>query len=95
MRLQEGGICFTADTDCPIIVGSALITDNATFKWDDSTSVPVLSGVNFSASGGKLAAVVGSVGAGKSTLISALLGELTKLTGAPKASTTDKLGNFN
>jgi ATP-binding cassette subfamily C (CFTR/MRP) protein 1 len=61
--------------------GSTLIADNASFKWDDTTSVPVLSGVNFKASGGELAAVVGSVGAGKSTLISCLLGELTKLNG--------------
>ena len=65
-----------------LLAGSALIAGHASFKWDDTTSVPVLSGINFKASGGELAAVVGSVGAGKSTLISALLGELTKLRGA-------------
>jgi ATP-binding cassette subfamily C (CFTR/MRP) protein 1 len=69
-----------------LLAGSALIAENASFKWDDTTSVPVLSGVNFKASGGELAAVVGSVGAGKSTLVSALLGELTKLTGASQNS---------
>jgi hypothetical protein len=38
--------------------GSALIDGNASFKWDDTTSVPVLSGVNFKACAGELAAVV-------------------------------------
>nr|CAD7403901.1 unnamed protein product [Timema cristinae] len=53
---------------------------NGTFSWG-SDDPPVLKNINLKLPQGSLVAVVGTVGSGKSSLISALLGELDKLTG--------------
>ena len=51
---------------------------NGTFKWDAKESAePALAGVSVSVSDRMLVAVVGRVGAGKSSLISAILGEVS------------------
>jgi len=42
---------------------------------------PVLQNINFHVQQGQLVAIVGTVGSGKSSLLSALLGEMDKLTG--------------
>ncbi|XP_065757968.1 ATP-binding cassette sub-family C member 4-like [Muntiacus reevesi] len=44
--------------------------------WDKESGTPVLRGLSFTVRPGELLAVVGPVGAGKSSLLSALLGEL-------------------
>ncbi|KAM9675035.1 ATP-binding cassette sub-family C member 4-like [Dama dama] len=44
--------------------------------WDEESGTPVLRGLSFTVRPGELLAVVGPVGAGKSSLLSALLGEL-------------------
>ena len=53
---------------------------DATFKWgkDDPT---ILKNINFKVKPRTLTAVVGTVGAGKSSLISACLGEMEKVSG--------------
>ncbi|KAL5473787.1 hypothetical protein EMCRGX_G028343 [Ephydatia muelleri] len=61
------------DEDAVTMVG-------ATFTWD-SPERPVLSDLNLHIKPGQLVAVVGQVGAGKSSLISALLGEVEKVEG--------------
>ncbi|XP_012382272.2 multidrug resistance-associated protein 1-like isoform X2 [Dasypus novemcinctus] len=53
---------------------------NASFSWD-KTGIPVLIDLNIMIPEGALVAVVGQVGSGKSSLLSALLGEMEKLTG--------------
>lgn len=64
------------------IKGLPLIIDNGTFSWDGEENVrPTLKNINMKISHGELVAVVGSVGAGKSSLISAFLGEIEKLSG--------------
>lgn len=56
--------------------------DNGTFSWDGSDdSDVVLRNINLQVPSGALVAVVGTVGSGKSSLISAILGELDKLSG--------------
>ncbi|XP_055636693.1 multidrug resistance-associated protein 1-like isoform X2 [Toxorhynchites rutilus septentrionalis] len=57
----------------------AVCIKNGTFSWGDET--PTLRNVNFSLRRGRLSAVVGSVGTGKSSLICALLGEMEKIQG--------------
>lgn len=60
---------------------SAIEVEKASFTWDVDAEKPTLKDVSLSVKKGSLVAVVGSVGMGKSSLISALLGELEKLRG--------------
>jgi ABC-type transport system involved in cytochrome bd biosynthesis fused ATPase/permease subunit len=54
---------------------------NGSFAWGDD-GAEVLKNINMKIPRGKLTAVVGSVGCGKSSLVSAILGEMDKLSGA-------------
>lgn len=56
-----------------------LSVENGTFKWD--VEKPCLKNINLHVKKGKLVAVVGSVGAGKSSIISAILGEMDRVSG--------------
>ncbi|GAB5566426.1 ATP-binding cassette sub-family C member 4 isoform X2 [Prionailurus iriomotensis] len=49
--------------------------------WDKASETPTLQGLSFTVRPGELLAVVGPVGAGKSSLLSALLGELPRSQG--------------
>ncbi|XP_035948562.2 multidrug resistance-associated protein 1-like isoform X1 [Halichoerus grypus] len=53
---------------------------NASFSWG-KTGIPVLKNLNIKIPEGALVAVVGQVGSGKSSVLSAILGEMEKLTG--------------
>lgn len=53
--------------------------ENGTFSWGDETSV--LKNISISVDKRKCVAVVGAVGSGKSSLISAFLGEMDKISG--------------
>ncbi|KAG5215686.1 hypothetical protein JEQ12_001262 [Ovis aries] len=53
---------------------------NASFSWD-KTGTPVLKDLNIRIPEGALVAVVGQVGSGKSSVLSAILGEMEKLKG--------------
>ncbi|KAK3107159.1 hypothetical protein FSP39_008334 [Pinctada imbricata] len=55
--------------------------NSATFSWDENLQ-PALQNIDFEIKRGKLVAVVGQVGSGKSSLVSALLGEMDKLSGS-------------
>ncbi|KAG9295694.1 hypothetical protein G9A89_001711 [Geosiphon pyriformis] len=54
---------------------------NGTFRWSKSSPEPILEDINLSVGKGDLVAIVGKVGAGKSSLLSALLGEMEKSSG--------------
>ncbi|XP_011264384.1 multidrug resistance-associated protein 1 isoform X2 [Camponotus floridanus] len=59
-----------------------LVIENGNFSWDnDPVERPILQNINFHAEQGQLVAIVGTVGSGKSSLLSALLGEMEKLNG--------------
>ncbi|XP_049647656.1 ATP-binding cassette sub-family C member 6 isoform X3 [Accipiter gentilis] len=64
-------------SDC---VQGSIIIRNGTFCWSKETS-PCLRRIDLTVPQGSLLAVVGQVGAGKSSLLSALLGELEKTDG--------------
>lgn len=56
-----------------------LVIENGTFSWGEEESV--LKNINIQIEHGKCIAVVGQVGSGKSSLISAFLGEMDKISG--------------
>jgi ATP-binding cassette subfamily C (CFTR/MRP) protein 1 len=60
--------------------GNAIEVDNGSFTWT-SKSAPTLSEVDLTVGKGKLVGVVGAVGAGKSSLLSAILGETEVVSG--------------
>ncbi|NXC38211.1 MRP1 protein, partial [Penelope pileata] len=64
-------------SDC---VQASITIRNGTFCWSKETS-PCLRRIDLTVPQGSLLAVVGQVGAGKSSLLSALLGELQKMDG--------------
>ncbi|XP_076174831.1 multidrug-Resistance like Protein 1 isoform X2 [Ptiloglossa arizonensis] len=60
----------------------ALLIENGTFTWDmENVEKPTLRNINIQVEQGQLVAVVGTVGSGKSSLISAFLGEMDKISG--------------
>ncbi|XP_027165594.1 ABC transporter C family member 4-like [Coffea eugenioides] len=59
----------------------ALQVKDGTFSWEDEGAEQVLKDVNFQIKKGELAAIVGTVGSGKSSLLAAVLGELKKISG--------------
>ncbi|XP_021341468.1 multidrug resistance-associated protein 1-like [Mizuhopecten yessoensis] len=58
----------------------AITIKSGTFSWDDKLQ-PALRGIDVSVGVGKLVAVVGQVGSGKSSLVSSILGDMEKLQG--------------
>ena len=56
--------------------GVSVRVRDATFSWKRQGETPTLSRVNLDVNSGSLTAVVGTVGSGKSSLVSALLGEM-------------------
>ncbi|OQO03652.1 hypothetical protein B0A48_10317 [Cryoendolithus antarcticus] len=54
---------------------------DATFTWDTNEDKNVLSDVNFTAHKGELSCIVGRVGAGKSSFLQTMLGDLYKIKG--------------
>ncbi|XP_022110730.1 ATP-binding cassette sub-family C member 9-like [Acanthaster planci] len=54
---------------------------NGSFTWDKESSIPVISNINTDIPAGKLTMIIGSVGSGKSSLVSAIQGEMTTLSG--------------
>ncbi|XP_056198345.1 ATP-binding cassette sub-family C member 3 isoform X1 [Falco biarmicus] len=63
-----------------IAPGHAISVTNGTFSWGKELK-PSLKDINLLVPSGALVAIVGHVGCGKSSLVSALLGELEKLEG--------------
>ncbi|XP_065205458.1 multidrug resistance-associated protein 1-like [Planococcus citri] len=59
-----------------------LVIEHGTFSWAGSEAIPTLRDINLKIDQGALVAVVGLVGSGKSSLLSAFLGEMYKLCGA-------------
>ncbi|XP_004591269.2 ATP-binding cassette sub-family C member 3 [Ochotona princeps] len=83
-RIQNFLIQDEIDPQCverkTISPGCAITIQNGTFTWAKDLP-PVLHSLNIQIPKGALVAVVGPVGCGKSSLVSALLGEMEKLEG--------------
>ncbi|KAK4344853.1 hypothetical protein RND71_035029 [Anisodus tanguticus] len=59
---------------------------SGTFSWDTESRIPTLDGIELQAKRGMKVAICGSVGSGKSSLLSCVLGEMPKLSGIVKIS---------
>ncbi|VAH58470.1 unnamed protein product [Triticum turgidum subsp. durum] len=66
----------------------AIEVSNGCFSWDGSPELPTLKDLNFQAQQGMRVAVCGTVGSGKSSLLSCILGEVPKLSGEVKTCGT-------
>ncbi|MCL7050469.1 hypothetical protein MKW94_016725, partial [Papaver nudicaule] len=60
---------------------TAVEVQNGTFAWDDEGDDSVLRNLNLVIKKGELAAIVGTVGSGKSSLLGSILGEMHKMSG--------------
>lgn len=79
-ELQEGSVRQVDEPPSQNGDTSVSIKD-ATFTWDKNQDNNVLQDINFNANKGELTCIVGRVGAGKSSLLQALLGDLWKING--------------
>ncbi|KAI3905682.1 hypothetical protein MKW92_028266 [Papaver armeniacum] len=66
----------------------AVEIENGNFSWDVSSLIPTLRDLNFQVNHGTKVAVCGTVGSGKSSLLSCILGEVPKVSGTIKISGT-------
>lgn len=66
----------------------AVEVKNGNFSWDDEGDDAALKNVNLLIKKGELAAIVGTVGSGKSSLLASVLGELHKKSGKVKVNGT-------
>ncbi|KAL9228186.1 hypothetical protein vseg_003793 [Gypsophila vaccaria] len=60
---------------------TAVEVKDGAFSWDDEGAVETLKDINLNIRKGQLSAIVGTVGSGKSSLLSSLLGEMHRLRG--------------
>ncbi|XP_072037224.1 ATP-binding cassette sub-family C member 9-like isoform X2 [Amphiura filiformis] len=72
----------------PLAEHLAIKITGGNFTWDSGSTLPVLSDINMEIPAGKLTMIVGSVGSGKSSLVSAILGEMTTLDGSVRFSSS-------
>ncbi|KAL4216368.1 hypothetical protein ACF0H5_024095 [Mactra antiquata] len=73
--INENNVHRVKQSDYPVII------EDADFSWSVNAEKPTLSDINLKVNDGELVAVVGTVGSGKSSLISACLGEMERLRG--------------
>ena len=66
-----------------------MVIENGRFSWDGYDCPPILHNVNVNVKAGALVAVVGSVGSGKSSLLSAILGEMYLQAGHVNTTVSD------
>ncbi|KAM7277127.1 hypothetical protein ACFE04_018993 [Oxalis oulophora] len=58
--------------------------ENGTFNWNPESEIPNLDGINLKIKRGMKVAICGTVGSGKSSLLSSILGEIQKSSGSVK-----------
>ncbi|KAB5527837.1 hypothetical protein DKX38_021684 [Salix brachista] len=85
--LQEAEIQHDATEYVPKDQGEyAISIDDGRFSWDSDSSNPTLDEIRLKVKRGMKVAICGTVGSGKSSLLSCILGEIQKLSGTVKIS---------
>uniref|UniRef100_A0A4W5LVH7 ABC-type glutathione-S-conjugate transporter n=1 Tax=Hucho hucho TaxID=62062 RepID=A0A4W5LVH7_9TELE len=79
--LSSEDLLFTSMASTNLNDGEGVLIDNGTFSWTKE-GPPCLKRINVRVPQGSLVAVVGHVGSGKSSLLSAMLGETEKRSGS-------------
>ncbi len=79
--MNAGEIDKSAINDKTSDEKNAVELKNASFTWDKELNTGTLTNVSLEIKKGSCVAVVGSVGSGKSSLLSALIGDMVKLSG--------------
>jgi len=64
----------------------AIEVDGGQFSWEGDARSPTLNGIQLQVSRGMKVAICGTVGSGKSSLLSSIIGEIQKLSGTMKIS---------
>ena len=73
---SKGSLVLNSDNNVATETLTAISIAPSSFRWSLEDEKPCLQEISLSIKKGKLVAVVGSVGAGKSSLLSAILGEM-------------------
>ncbi|GFP80474.1 ABC transporter c family member 3 [Phtheirospermum japonicum] len=68
--------------------GTSVEIINGNFSWELTSTYPTLKDINFRVSHGMRVAICGTVGSGKSSLLSCILGEMPKISGNVRLSGT-------
>ncbi|MCO5594351.1 hypothetical protein L7F22_048381 [Adiantum nelumboides] len=82
-ELQEGAVSRS-----PILEDYSVVVENGSFAWGEEGLKSTIKDINLNVKKGSLVMIVGKVGSGKSSLLSALLGEMMKLCGKVSFSCT-------
>ncbi|KAI3900401.1 hypothetical protein MKW92_028247 [Papaver armeniacum] len=82
-EIQDDAVIFVPKTS---EVGIEI--ENGTFSWDVKSHSPTLNGIQLKVKRGMKVAICGTVGSGKSSLLSCILGEIPKTSGEVKISGT-------
>ncbi|KAF6135369.1 hypothetical protein GIB67_027243, partial [Kingdonia uniflora] len=83
-EIQSDAVLFVPKNESEVEVE----IDSGKFSWNPESRIPTLEGIQLNLKRGMKVAVCGSVGSGKSSLLSSILGEIPKLTGTVKISGT-------
>ncbi|KAI3679033.1 hypothetical protein L6452_38340 [Arctium lappa] len=85
-ELEEGSV-EREDDGTRTTTTTAIEVQNGSFSWHDEPSEGnVIKNLNFEIKKGELAAIVGTVGSGKSSLLASVIGEMHKISGTVRVS---------
>ncbi|KNA13620.1 hypothetical protein SOVF_114980 isoform A [Spinacia oleracea] len=81
-EIQQDAVEFVSKDETPY----AIDIQGGEFSWDPNLGTPTLDGINLKVKRGMKVAICGTVGSGKSSLLSGVIGEIPKISGTVKIS---------